>query len=173
MKLINRMDTLLKTTPDILITIAVVWSLSLPFLPDGVFKVADTALGVFLLLIVALTSLSYGPVVGILALIAVALTFVERNRRKIASKILVHEPTLERQLASAEPMSPAEVHPNYEISHEDETFFMPEQDSSDTFQPVGPSINEKAAIPTIGSNEGSDSAQKFFIDQHLAKTTLD
>jgi hypothetical protein len=167
------MDTLFKTTPDILITIAVVWSLSLPFLPDSVFQLADTILGVFALLLTALLSLNYGPVVGILALIAVALTFVERNRRKISSKILVHEPTLERQLAPAEPMSPAEVHPNYEISHEDETFFFPEQDSSDSFKPVGNSIDEKAVSPTIGSNEGSDSAQKFFIDQHLAKTTLD
>ncbi len=160
-------------TPDIIITIAVVWSLSLAFLPDDIFRFADTILGVFLLLVAALVALNYGAVAGILTLVAVALTFVERNRRKITSKILVHEPTLERQLAPAEPMSPAEVHPNYEISHEDETFFFPEQDSSDSFKPVASSINEKMAIPTIGSNEGSDSAQKFFIDQHLAKTTLD
>lgn len=162
-----------KTTPDILITIAIVWSLSLPFLPDTFFQFADTIVGVFLLLLVLLLSLNYGAIVGILSFIAVALTFVERNRRKITNKILVHEPTLERQLAPAEPMSPAEVHPNYEISHEDETFFFPEQDSSDSFKSVGTSINEKAVIPTIGSNEGSDSAEKFFVSQHLAKTTLD
>lgn len=164
---------MIKTTPDILITIAVVWSLCLPFLPDDVLRLADNIVGVFLLLIIAIVSLNYGAIVGTLTLIAVALTFVERNRRKITNKILVHEPSLQRQLAPAEPMSPAEVHPNYEISHEDETFFFPEQDSSDQFKPVGTSINEKMVIPTIGSNEGSDSAEKFFIDQHLAKTTLD
>lgn len=161
------------TTPDILITVAVVWSLSLPFLPDDVFRLADTMVGVLALLIIALVSLNYGTIVGVLVLIAVGLTFVERNRRKITNKILVHEPTLARQLAPAEPMSPAEVHPNYEISHEDETFFFPEQDSSDSFKSVGSSINEKMVIPTIGSNEGSDSAEKFFVSQHLAKTELD
>jgi hypothetical protein len=70
-------------------------------------------------------------------------------------------------------MSDMEVHPQWETSNEDETPFYPEQDQTDTFEPVSSSINEKTAIPTIGTNTGTDSATKFFVSQHLAKTELD
>lgn len=165
---------MVKTTPDMIISgFSVAWSLSLPFLPDTFFSLIDNVVGVLLLLIVALVMLPYGPVPGVLTLIAVALTFVERNRRKVATKLLQDgKPTLEKQLESAPPMSDAEVHPEWETSHEDETKFFPEE-QSDTFEPVAASINEKTAIPTIGTNTGIDSATKFFVNQHLAKTELD
>jgi hypothetical protein len=107
-------------------------------------------------------------------LIAVALTFVERNRRKVATKLLTDgQPTLQKQLEPAPPMSDQEVHPQWETSHEDETKFFPEQDASDSFEPVDATINEKTAIPTIGTNTGSDSATRFYINQSLAKTELE
>lgn len=166
---------MIKTTPDIMVSgLAVVWSVSLPFMPDTIFSLLDNVIGVFILLVVALMALPQGPVPGVLALIAVALTFVERNRRKVATKLLTDgKPTLEKQLESAPPMSNEEIHPQWETSHEDETKFFPEEDQSDKFEPVASSINEKSAIPTIGTNTGSDNATKFFVSQHLAKTDLD
>jgi hypothetical protein len=166
---------MVQTTPDMIISgAAVLWSVGLPFMPDALFPLLDNAVGVFVLLLVALVALPYGPVPGVLTLIAVALTFVERNRRKVATKLLTDgQPTLEKQLEPAPPMSEQEVHPQWETSHEDETSFYPEEDQTDAFQPVDSSINEKSAIPTIGTNTGSDSATKFFINQHLAKTDLE
>jgi hypothetical protein len=118
--------------------------------------------------------LPQGVVAGVLTLIAVALTFVERNRRKVATKLLTEgEPTLEKQLEPAPPMSENEVHPSWEVSHEDETSFFPEETQTDSFEPVAASINEKSAIPTINTNTGSDSATRFFVSQHLAKTDLE
>jgi hypothetical protein len=69
-------------------------------------------------------------------------------------------------------MTEAEIHPEWEVSQEGETQFQPEQDQTDSFEPVASSINEKTAIPTINTNTGTDSATRFFVSQHLAKTDL-
>lgn len=166
---------MVKTTPDMMVSgLAVAWSLSLPFLPDGFFSLLDSVVGVFILLLVALLALPQGPLPGVLTLGAVALTFVERNRRKVSRKLLSEGvPSLKTQLAPAPPMSPAEVHPQWEVSNEDETNFYPDGDQTDAFEPVASSINEKSAIPTIDTNEGINAATKFFVSQHLAKTDLE
>ena len=164
-----------QTTPDIIVSgIAVLWSLALPFLPDAFFGLIDNVVGVLILLILALVVLPCGAIPGVLTLVAVGLTFVERNRRKVATKLLTDgKPTLEQQLAPAPPMSDMEVHPQWETSHENETKFFPEGEQTDAFEPVAASINEKSAIPTINTNTGTDSATRFFVSQHLAKTDLD
>ena len=166
---------MMKTTPDMIVSgIAVLWSVSVPFFPDTLFTLLDNVVGVFILLLAALMALPQGVVPGVLTLIAVGLTFVERNRRKVATKLLTDgQPTLQKQLEPAPPMSENEVHPSWEVSHEDETSFYPEENQTDSFEPVAASINEKSAIPTINTNTGSDSATRFFVSQHLAKTDLE
>lgn len=153
---------------------AIVWAVSLSFLPDAFFSLLDNIVGVLILLVAVLMALPQGPIPGVLVILAIALTFVERNRRKVASKLLTDgQPSLEKQLESAPPMSNEEVHPQWEPPNEDETKFTPEQDASDTFEPVAASINEKSAIPTINTNTGSDAATRFYINQHLGKTDLE
>lgn len=166
---------MVQTTPDMIVSgFAILWSICLPFFPDSLFVLLDSVVGVFVLLLAVLMALPYGAVAGVLTIIAVALTFVERNRRKVASKLLNDgRPTLQQQLAPSPPMSEAEVHPQYESSVEDETKFFPEENQTDSFEPVASSINEKSAIPTIGTNTGTDSATRFFVSQHLAKTELE
>ena len=100
-------------TDTIVIGIAVVWALLLPYFPDTLFTLLDSLVGVFFLLIVVLFALPQGAVPGILVVVAVALTFVERNRRKIQQKI-IEAPMLTQQLAPAPPMSQYEVHPAFE-----------------------------------------------------------
>ena len=165
----------MNTTPDMIVSgVAIAWSVSLPFLPDSFFPLLDNVVGVLILLMAVLLALPQGSIPGVLTILAVALTFVERNRRKVASKLLSDgQPTLEKQLESSPPMSNDEVHPQWEPPHEDETKFTPEQDASDTFEPVAASINEKSAIPTINTNTGSDAATRFYINQHLGKTDLE
>lgn len=167
----------MKTTPDMITSgLAVLWSVGLPFFPDSIFRLLDNIVGIFILLVVALLALPHGPVPGVLVLIAVALTFVERNRRKVSTKLLNEgTPTLEKQLESAPPMSVKEIHPSWEVAdvNEGDSAFHPEGDATDAFEPVASSINEKSAIPTIGTNTGSDSATRFYVSQHLAKTELE
>jgi hypothetical protein len=162
-------------SPDMIVSgVAVGWAVVLPFLPDSFFPLLDGVIGVFVLLMVALLALPQGPLPGILTLAAVALTFVERNRRKVATKLLTEDvPNLETQLAPSPPMSPQEVHPEYEESMQEETSFYPEEQQTDGFEPVAQSINEKVALPTISTNEGTASATRFFLKQHLAKTDLE
>jgi hypothetical protein len=154
--------------------LALVWAISLPFLPDTMFGLLDSIVGVLILLLAVLLALPQGTVPGVLVLLAVALTFVERNRRKVATKLIPDiEPTLQQQLAPSPPMSDAEIHPEWETSQEEETKFFPEEQQTDSFEPVASSINEKSAIPTINTNTGTDSATRFFVSQHLAKTDLE
>lgn len=164
----------MKTTPDMIVSgVAVAWSVGLPFFPDTIFQLLDSVVGVIVLLLAVLMALPQGVIPGVLTLLAVALTFVERNRRKVATKLLVDgKPTLEQQLAPSPPMSDMEIHPEFENPHGEETNFYPDQDQTDTFEPVASSINEKTAIPTITTNTGTDSATRFFVSQHLAKTDL-
>ena len=164
----------MKTTPDMIVSgLAVAWSVGLPFFPDTIFQLLDSVVGVIVLLLAVLMALPQGVIPGVLTLLAVALTFVERNRRKVATKLLTDgRPTFEQQMAPSPPMSEMEIHPEFENPQGDETNFYPDQDQTDTFEPVASSINEKTAIPTITTNTGTDSATRFFVSQHLAKTDL-
>lgn len=165
----------MNTTPDMIVSgLAIAWSVSLPFFPDTLFTLLDNVVGVFILLIAVLMALPQGAIPGVLVIVAVALTFVERNRRKVASKLLTDgQPSLQKQLESAPPMSNEEVHPQWEPPTEDEAKFTPQEDQTDAFEPVASSINEKSAIPTINTNTGSDAATRFYINQHLGKTELE
>lgn len=166
------------STDTVIIAIAVIWSILLPSFPDTLFVLLDSLVGVFLLLLIVLLVLPQGAVPGVLVVIAVALTFVERNRRKIQNKLITStnvQPvpaTYEEQMAAAPPMSPMEVHPDYEVMHAEEAEpFFPQHDANDQFESIAPTINEKNVIPTISSN--TDTAERYFVQQHLGKTELD
>jgi len=134
---------------QVIIVAALLWSLGIPYFPDAAIQFLDTLLGAFILLLVAVLSLSYGPVPGVLTFCAVALTFVERNRRKIKTHILDTQPSLDQQLASAPPQSPDETHPQFDTPTEEDIPFVPKEDATDEFEGVGfSSIDEKQVIPT-------------------------
>lgn len=159
------------STDTLLIGIAVVWSLMLPFYPDTLFVLLDGIVGVFLLLFVALMALPYGTVPGILVFVAVALTFVERNRRKINTKIFA-TPTVDykQQLAPSPPMSDEEIHPAYEYPQEEEVPFYPEENASDSFERVGTSIDEKQVIRTVTPD--NDKTEQLYVRENLGDTEL-
>jgi hypothetical protein len=159
------------STDTVIIGIAIAWSLFLPFYPDTLFVLLDGIIGVFLLLLVALLALPCGPVPGVLTFVAVGLTFVERNRRKINKKLIdVPSVTYKQQMAPSPPMSDEEIHPAYEYPQEEEVPFYPEEDATDTFEPVGSSINEKQPIRTLTPN--NDDTERLYIQQDLGDTEL-
>lgn len=159
------------STDTVLIGIAVLWSLCLPFYPDTLFVLLDGIVGVFLLLLVVLLALPCGAVPGVVVLVAVALTFVERNRRKVNTKLVdVPSVTYQQQLAPSPPMSEEEVHPAYEYPQEEEVPFYPEENASDSFQPVGSSLVEKQPIRTL--TPYNDKTERLYVDQHLGDTEL-
>lgn len=160
------------TTEHFIIVAATIWSVLLPYFPSSVFGLLDSLVGVFFLLLAALLALPYGIVPGVLTLVAVGLTFVERNRRKIQHKILDSSQfEYSKQLEPAPPMNIDEIHPDFDVPHQEEEVFIPTEDATDRFDRVGESIDEKEVIPTISSN--TNTAARVFINSHLAKTDLE
>lgn len=162
-----------------IIAVAILWSILLPFLPDAVFTSLNVYLYAIVLLVLLVLSLNYGRLAGLTTFLAVALTFTERNRRILKSKNMSYSEaanieqsatTYEKQLADAPPMSPYEVHPEFQTPEEDRLPFKPSGDATDDFSAVGESINEKKVIPTISPN--TDVARNFFLRNDLASTTL-
>ena len=154
---------------------AVIWSIGLPFLPTVVLEAIRSPIATVVLLAAVVLALSYGPIPGVLVLFAVLLTFVERNTLHIKNAFLGkaagEEPKYEEQLAPAEPMSPAEVHPAPVLPDTESLDYIPsEETGSDFFEPVGASIDEKNVIPTISSTP--EVAEKFYLQQGLASTEL-
>ena len=135
---------------QVIVGVSLLWSLGLPYFPDAVMQVLDTLLGAFFLLLVAVLSLSYGPVPGVLTLCAVALTFVERNRRKIKTHMFDLEPSLDKQLESAPPMRDDETHPQFDMPTNEDVPFVPKENATDEYEGIGyNSINEKQVITTV------------------------
>jgi hypothetical protein len=161
-------------TASIFVGLAVIWTILLPFLPDALFVSTDNLFITLLLLLILVYSLNFGAFAGIFTFMAIALTFVERNRRKALPKLKslsVMDASLTEQLAPSPPMSPDEIHPAPEEPEQDVLRFVPSSESGDnTFAPVAPTLNEKMPVPTIGPN--NNKAERFFLAQDLAKTTL-
>jgi hypothetical protein len=158
------------STDTIIIAIAVLWSILLPSYPDRLFVLLDGIIGVFLMLFVVLLALPCGPIPGVLVLVAVALTFVERNRRKISKKIINSDVTYEQQMAPSPPMSPDEVHPPFDTPSHEETPYYSMGDSSDGFEGMGSSLDEKHVIPTLTPD--NDASERLYVDTHLGSTEL-
>jgi hypothetical protein len=154
---------------------AVAWAVGLPFLPSQVHQVLRHPIAAFVLLAIVLVALPYGPVPGVLVLLAVLLTFVERNRVTIKNSLLEKaagaDPTYQEQLQASLPMDPNEVHPLPTVPDTEEIAFMPNDDmGTNEFEPVAATQDEKNVIQTISST--SDVAGKFFLNQGLASTKL-
>lgn len=159
------------STDTILMGIAIAWSLFLPFAPHALFVLLDGLIGVFFLLAASILALSYGPVTGIIVFVAIALTFVERNRRIIQKKIIdMPAVTYQEQLAPSPPMSEEEIHPSYDSPPEEEVPFYPEGPASDTFEPVGASIDDKQPIKTLTPD--NDRTESLYVKQGLGDTEL-
>jgi hypothetical protein len=163
------------STESIISIAAVVWAVALPFLPSQVHHALRHPLAAFVLLALVLGALRFGPIPGVLVLLAVLLTFVERNRVTIKNSLLEkaagEEVTYQKQLQASLPMDPNEVHPLPTLPATEEIDFMPNDEiGSNEFEPVAQSQDEKNVIPTISSTP--EVAERYFLSQGLASTKL-
>lgn len=163
------------STESIISIGAVTWAVALPFLPSQVHEALRHPLAAFVLLVLVLGGLRYGPVPGVLVLLAVLLTFVERNRVTIKNTLLEKaagkEVTYQEQLQASLPMDPNEVHPLPTNPATESIDFMPNDEmGSNEFEPVAQTQDEKNVIPTISSTP--EVAERYFLKQGLASTNL-
>ena len=105
--------------------------------------------------------ISIGPTAGILGLVAVSMMYLERNRRKVvvAAKKLDSMDWTRSEFATVEEASkPQTTVPVNEFDKPDdfESDFLPSDTcDSGNFEPVAPTINEKAVLSTIYPLPGS------------------
>lgn len=163
------------STESIISIGAVAWAVALPFLPSPVLEALRHPVAPFILLAVVLVALPYGPIPGVLVLLAVLLTFVERNRVTIKNTLLAkaagEEPTYQKQLEASLPMDPKEVHPLPTLPATEELEYMPNDEmGSNEFEPVAASQDEKNVIPTISSTP--EVAERHFLNQGFGSTKL-
>lgn len=165
-------------TPQNMVSfLAVAWAILLPFFPQQLLTLFNGMVGTVILLLLVLAAVSLGPVPGVLVFLAATLTYVQRNRSIIGTKMSsrtdqnIREPSYDEQMAPAPPMSEHEVHPLPQLPPREEHSFLPsDDDGSNHFEAVDNTINEKNVIKTISPLP--EEASEYYLQQGLADTTL-
>jgi len=143
-----------------------------PSVPTDILLLLDNLL-VRVAMIFALLYLIYlGPTAGILGLMAIAVLYLERNRRKVkvATQKLdlmdVNQPQQATVEEEGQPQTTVPVN-EFDKPNETESDFLPHNTcSSGEFEPVAPTMNEKTVLSTIyplnKMNESGSGSNKLF-----------
>lgn len=154
----------------IVLTVIVLFS---QFLPTGLLLLLDNFIARILIVLALLYLISLGPTAGILGLMAIAVMYLERNRRKVvvaAKKIDLMDINRPQQATVEEASQPQKTVPVNEFNkpQDIESDFMPHETcDSGHFEPVAPTINEKAVLSTIyplnkNGPEAGDGSDKLY-----------
>jgi hypothetical protein len=136
----------------IVLTVIILFS---QFLPTGLLLLLDNfvvRIGVVLALLYLIT---LGPTAGIFGLMAIAIMYLERNKRKVvvaAKKLDAMDWEQPKQATVEEASKPQTTVPvnDFDKPNDEESDFFPtETCDSDNFEPVAPTINGKAVLSTI------------------------
>jgi len=145
------------------------------FLPTGLLLLLDNVVVRLLVVLSLLFLISMGPTAGIFGFLAIASLYLERNRRKVAVALQkVDQMDNTPRLATVEEASrPQETVPvnAFDKPQDEETVYMPKSIDEcvdiTNFEPVAPTINEKAVLATVyplhkdGPEEGTGSNELF------------
>ena len=156
----------------IVLTVIILFS---QFLPTDILLLFDNFVVRIAIVFALLYLISLGPTAGILGLIAVSVMYLERNRRKVVvatKKIDLMDWSRPEQATVEEASEPQKTVPVNEFDKPDEEEFdyMPHETcKSGQFEPVAPSINEKAVLSTIyplsgQSAEAGDGSNNLYED---------
>jgi hypothetical protein len=144
-----------------------------PFLPSGLLILLDNLIVRLGMIAGLLYCIHIGPTVGIFGLIAISALYLERNRRKVGlalEKLDAMEVPNAPQATVKEASTPQKTVPvrDFDIPAPTESVYVPEDDGSDqdsNFEPIAPSINQKAVLSTIyplSSSSSGSGAQHLF-----------
>lgn len=154
----------------IVLTIIILFS---QFLPTGLLLLLDNFVVRILIVIGLLYLISIGPTAGIFGLMAVATMYLERNRRKITvaakklDKMDWEQPAQATVEEASKPQTTVPVN-EFDKPVEEESFYIPSDTcESDNFEPIAPTINEKAVLSTVyplskDGPEAGDAAADLF-----------
>jgi len=136
----------------IVLTLVILFS---PFLPTSILLLLDYVLVRIAIVLLLLFLISAGPTAGILGLMAVAIVYLERNRRKVVvarSKLDLMDTDRPSQATVEEASQPQTTVPVQDFDvpkHDESDYFSHETCDSGHFEPVAPTINEKAVLATV------------------------
>lgn len=150
---------------------------STPFLPTSLLLTMDWLIVRVLSVIALLSLVSVGPFVGIIGFVAIALLYIERNRRKIQQGLKRWEEldTTPRNYATieeaSEPQKTVAVVP-FDQPREIETEYAPDDDTMDisVFEPVAPTLNERAVLSSsypVGHRSSTSTASMESIYEQM------
>jgi len=127
-----------------------------PFFPTGALLLLDHILFRLAAVVLLLYLISIGPTAGIFGLMVVCVLYLERNRRKVAAAVKkldrmdVYRPA---QATVEEAGTPQKTVPVNEFATPNnvESTYVPEDNgcANDMFEPIAPTINQKAVLSTI------------------------
>jgi hypothetical protein len=136
----------------IVLTVIILFS---QFLPTDLLLLLDNFLIRIIIILILLYLISLGPTAGILGLMAISIMYLERNKRKVvvaAKKLDQMDWNRPQQATVEEASKPQTTVPvnKFDKPTEDESDFFPvDTCESENFEPVAPTINEKAVLSTI------------------------
>jgi hypothetical protein len=154
----------------IVLTVIILFS---QFLPTNLLLLLDNVVVRILIVLALLYLISLGPTAGILGFMAVSVIYLERNRRKVSvavNKLNKMDWSESKQATVEEASEPQKTVPvnEFDKPQEEEFDYMPHDTcDSGNFEPVAPTINEKAVLSTIyplnksGPESGTAADQLF------------
>jgi len=162
-------------TETILIGVNLAIFAAAPFLPNAVYSYfVETYIGIVILLLAALYSITYGYLVTVSSFVALTSLYSESHARK-AKNIkgrakATNTNEFENQIQPSPDLVPHELHPEMEEPMNEDIKSVPSSDDGDnTFKPVDSSINEKTNLPTVSF---SKDAEEIYLKDNLAESSL-
>lgn len=148
-----------------------------PFLPTRPLLILDWLVVRILAVLLLLYAVSLGPIIAVFGFMALAILYMERNRRKIQNGLQKWDAmdTANTKLATVEEAHRAQttvrVAP-FDIPDEAETDYAPQEEPMDisVFEPVAPSQNEKVVLSTsypVGHQSSSSTTSMNSIYEQL------
>jgi hypothetical protein len=127
--------------------------LASPFLPSSILMILDNIVVRVLMVCFLIYVVRIGPTAAIIALMTIAVLFLERNRRKVSHAITkldaMEVPAFADVHEAYRKTMPVDV-PAFDVPVAKEVDFMPHETcDTDAFEPVDVSINQKAVLSTI------------------------
>jgi len=161
-------------TEYIIIGINLVLFVIAPFLPNIVYKnFVETYVGIIILLVAALYSISFGYLAAVSSFIGIASLYSESHSRAARSVKSVNKATgnnqFENQIQPSPELIPHEVHPDIESPSDEVVKNVPEEETGNSFRPVDTSIDNKTNLPTISDTK---EAEDIYLKDNLASTEL-
>ena len=137
------------------------------FVSTDLLLVLDNLVVRIAIVILLLYLIGIGPTVGIFGLVMIGVLYLERNRRKVAiANAKFDEMNIKERPATVEEASlPQTTVPvkDFDSPIPKESEFLPQDDNS-MFEPVAPSINQKAVLASIYplSENGSSMTNELY-----------